>query len=635
MELLTDLSPTKGPNVLLTSLTWQEKLIASEVRYRLLFESAKDGILILDAETGAIKDVNPYLVEHLGYSYEQLIGKKIWEIGLVQDIASNQEKFYELQNKQYVRYEDLPLETAAGKKINVEFLSNLYFVNKKKVIQCNIRDITERKEVEKALQESEERYHAIFDSSLDAILLTSPDGRILDVNASACLMFERTIEEIQLIGRDGLLDKLNPNLSLAIENRNQTGRSDSVQLTCIRKSGQKFPAEVSSSIFCDKDGNPRTSMIIRDITDRSKIEEIRKKSDSYTKALLDAIPELMFRLDKNGVFLDYKAAKDDLAYIKDSIIGKSIMDIMSPEFSDLVEEKIRLSLTTREMVVFGYNLSVPVKGKCEFEARMVGCGFGEVVVIVRDVTERKRAEEVINQKNCELQKVNAEKDKFFSIIAHDLRGPFNGFLGFTNILVEELPDLTTKEIMDIAVDLRTSAKNLYRLLENLLEWSLMQRGHTEFKPQSIVLKSKVDEIIRPLLELIQKKGIVLDINIPEGMSVKADANMLASTVRNLTSNALKFTKKGGSVKISALPVSEGLIQISISDTGIGMSSQIVENLFHIDQKTNRLGTDREPSTGLGLVLCKDFIEKNGGVLTVESEEGKGSTFSFTLPRSNI
>ena len=631
MNMLTDPDQIIQKEINLPGVILQEKLIASEVRYRRLFESAKDGILILDAETGLIKDVNPYLSELLGYSQEQFIEKKIWEIGFFKDIAANQEKFYELQNKQYVRYENLPLETATGKKINVEFVSNLYFVNKKKVIQCNIRDITIRKEVERALQESEERYHAIFDSSLDAILLTTPDGRILDINASACLMFGRTIEDIKLIGRDGILDKLNPNLSMAIETRNQTGKLDSVQLTCVRKSGQKFPAEVTSSIFHDKDGNARTSMIIRDVTDRILIEEIRKKSDSYTKALLNAIPDLMFRLNRRGVYLDYKAAKDDLAYVKESIIGKRNSEMVSPEFSALIDEKIRLTLETGEMAEFGYDLDIPVRGICEYEARMVACGTDEVVVIVRDVTERKKAEAVINQKNKELQKANAEKDKFFSIIAHDLRGPFNGFLGFTRIMVEELPNLTIDEIREMALDLKNSAINLYRLLENLLEWSLMQRGFTDFKPQSILLKSKIDECIRSLFDLFQKKGIVLEIKVPEELTVMADDNMLCSTVRNLASNALKFTKKGGLVTISAMPVSDDLVRISIHDSGIGMSWEILDNLFHIDQKTNRLGTDREPSTGLGLYLCKDFIEKNGGFLTVESEEGKGSTFSFTLP----
>ena len=212
-----------------------------------------------------------------------------------------------------------------------------------------------------------------------------------------------------------------------------------------------------------------------------------------------------------------------------------------------------------------------------------------------------------------------------------MRGPFNGFLGFTQILVEELPNLTKDEIRDIADDLKSSASNLYRLLENLLEWSLMQRGMIDCKPQSFNLKSKITDCLRPIVELAQKKGIELEVKVPEGLAVVADGNMLASVIRNLTSNALKFTSKGGSVRILALPFSDSLVQISISDNGIGMSPQIVGNLFHLDKQTNRLGTDGEPSTGLGLFLVKDFIEKNGGTLNVESEEGHGSAFRFTLP----
>lgn len=505
--MFTSLYPIKESDVLLSSAALHEKLIASEVRYRHILESAKDGILILDAETGRIKEVNPYLTELLGYSQEQFIEKKIWEIGLFKDIADNQEKFYELQNKQYVRYDDLQLETATGRNIIVEFVGNLYFVDKKKVIQCNIRDITDWKQTEKAY----------------------------------------------------------------------------------------------------------------------------RKSERYANALLDAIPDLMFRLNRQGVYMDYKAAKDDLAYFKDSIIGKKSSEILSSEFSALIDEKIQLTLETGKMVEFGYNLEIPTKGRHEYEARMVGIDNDDVVVIVRDVTERKNAEAVINQKNIELQKVSAEKDKFFSIIAHDLRGPFNGFLGFTQILVEELPNLTLDEMREMADDLKYSATNLYRLLENLLEWSLMQRGITKFKPQAIHLKSKIMECLVPVMELAKKKGTVLEVKVPERLTVVSDANMLSSTIRNITSNALKFTKKGGSVNILALAVSDSLVQISINDNGIGMSRQILDNLFHLDKQTNRLGTDGEPSTGLGLYLCKDFIEKNGGTLDVESEEGYGSTFRFTLP----
>ena len=257
-----------------------------------------------------------------------------------------------------------------------------------------------------------------------------------------------------------------------------------------------------------------------------------------------------------------------------------------------------------------------------------------VLASIRDITDRLQAEEELKLKNDELRHINAEKDKFFSIIAHDLRGPFNGFLGFTRLMVEDLPDLTQGEILKFAVSMRNSATNLFQLLENLLEWSRSQRGLTNFEPESFLLKSMIVESMHTLMDAAHKKGVCISFEIQEDLGVFADEYMLASTIRNLASNAMKFTKKGGNVSIAAKTVSGNSVEISVRDTGIGMSSTMVEDLFRLDVQTNRKGTDGEPSTGLGLLLCKDFIEKHGGKIWVESEEGKGSTFRFTLPVQN-
>jgi len=241
------------------------------------------------------------------------------------------------------------------------------------------------------------------------------------------------------------------------------------------------------------------------------------------------------------------------------------------------------------------------------------------------------AEEVIQRKNEELQKINAEKDKFFSIIAHDLRSPFNGFLGLTEIMAEGLPRMTLDEIQQIAVVMRNSAANLFHLLGNLLEWSRMQRGITTFLPNSVSLISKINENMVLTLEEANKKEITVNYNVPDDLEVFADSEMLGGIIRNLMTNAVKFTPRGGSISVSAKAVSDNSVHVSITDTGIGMSHKMIGNLFHLDIDTNRKGTEGESSTGLGLMICKDFIEKNGGKLWIESEEGKGSTFGFTLP----
>jgi signal transduction histidine kinase len=224
-----------------------------------------------------------------------------------------------------------------------------------------------------------------------------------------------------------------------------------------------------------------------------------------------------------------------------------------------------------------------------------------------------------------------EKDKFFSIIAHDLRNPLGSFLGLTETMAEQMSGLTTKEIQDISVKMRNSAANLYRLLENLLDWSRMQQGSIPFNPRQIQLFPLIDDSITILTETANDKGIEIIIDIGDDLEVYADSNMLQTIIRNLVSNAVKFTPKGGKVYLSAKSKDNRSVEISIQDTGIGMSREIVKHLFLLDAQINRKGTEGEPSTGLGLLLCKEFIEKHEGRIRIESEEGKGSTFYFNLP----
>ena len=237
----------------------------------------------------------------------------------------------------------------------------------------------------------------------------------------------------------------------------------------------------------------------------------------------------------------------------------------------------------------------------------------------------------ITLKNEELRKINAEKDKLFSIIAHDLRSPFNVFLNYTRILEEDLTSLTQAQIQLFVQMMGTSATNLYRLLENLLEWSRLQRGLTTLDTTSFLLLPNVSSSLDLVRESAHKKEIEININIPENLVVYADEKMLDSILRNLSSNAIKFTPKGGKITITAKDSHEGWIEISMKDTGIGMTKEMIDTLFKMDVNTNRKGTEGEPSTGLGLILCKEFVEKQGGRLWVESEVEKGSTFYFTLP----
>jgi len=241
-------------------------------------------------------------------------------------------------------------------------------------------------------------------------------------------------------------------------------------------------------------------------------------------------------------------------------------------------------------------------------------------------------ENQLKKNEIELKALNDTKDKFFSIIAHDLRGPMGAFLGFSQILAEEYQSMTRDEIKDITVTMTESSNNLLRLLENLLEWSRMQRGLIDFHPEHFSLLSKIIETVGLITDPAKKKSIQISYNIPENLIIFADKHMFDAIIRNLVSNAIKFTPRGGKIDVSATVSNKSSIEIRIKDSGIGMPGELLSKLFIINENTSRSGTDGEPSTGLGLLLCKEFVEKNGGTIWAESKVGVGSMFNFSIPK---
>ena len=242
------------------------------------------------------------------------------------------------------------------------------------------------------------------------------------------------------------------------------------------------------------------------------------------------------------------------------------------------------------------------------------------------------ANEKIMQQNAQLQQLNATKDKFFSIISHDLKGPLNSLTSFSGLLINYFDSLSKEEIQTLAKDLDKSLKNLFALLENLLEWSRSQTGAIEFKPAAFDLSELVQENIDLLSAQAAAKTIKLEYEDPAPTPVMAHKNSVTTVIRNLISNSIKFTPTGGTITVSVKKSSDEAL-VSIADTGVGMSKEVIDKIFRIDAKHSTKGTADEKGTGLGLVLCKDFVEKNNGSIGVHSEEGKGSTFYFTLPSS--
>jgi signal transduction histidine kinase len=231
---------------------------------------------------------------------------------------------------------------------------------------------------------------------------------------------------------------------------------------------------------------------------------------------------------------------------------------------------------------------------------------------------------------AELKELNATKDKFFGIIAHDLKNPLSSLIGASELLINYVNQLDKDNILNISMLLHGSAQQGYALLENLLEWSMTQTGKLEFSPRKMILNEIIKDTISIFKTQATNKKVDLQCKINGILEAEIDKNLIGSVLRNLLSNAIKFTPKNGKVFIHAHRVQEH-IEISVRDTGIGIPEDIGNNIFRIDVKYTREGTEQEKGTGLGLLLCKEFIEKHGGKIWVGSKLGEGSEFKFTIP----
>jgi len=236
----------------------------------------------------------------------------------------------------------------------------------------------------------------------------------------------------------------------------------------------------------------------------------------------------------------------------------------------------------------------------------------------------------IQEDKLKFEELNRTKDKLFSIIAHDLRSPFNSILGFSELIIENLENLKVADIEKNIGIINLSAKNTLILLDNLLNWAKSQTGQIKFNPKKIIIASIIRKTIETSNSAAKIKNISLNSSQLKEIIVSADENMLLIVLRNLMSNAIKFTKVGGQINVTVTS-EHNLVEITISDNGVGVKEEIRKNLFKTTTNITSRGTENENGSGLGLILCKEFVEKQGGHIWVESAEGKGSDFKFTLP----
>lgn len=498
-------------------------------------------------------------------------------------------------------------------------------------------DITKQRHHELVLEESEQRYKNIFhNSSAVKLLIELETGKIIDANSSACEYYGYSKEQITLLNISDINTATPEQLSSEL---NSAANKTKNHFFFKHKlaSGKLRDVEVYSGPV-EINGKKFLHSIIHDITEKREIEEaLRSERELFiggpvTVFKWKATPEAPTEYVSPNV-------KTTLGYDPEEFLNNSVnfKQLVHPDDQRRVFTEVKNNI---DCGIYNYEQQYRIKNKngtyrwySDF-TRVISNEEGKITNFhgyLFDNTAQKEAEEALTRSEQELRDTNKKKDKFFSIISHDLRSPFQGLIGMANILVED-DELTLEERKDFSQKLFDGLKAQFNFIDDLLTWNRIQRGVIEFDPTPNDLSSLIKETISLLNSGIENKGLNLSLDLPENLLFNFDRNMIATVVRNLISNAIKFTSKGGNIKIIIKELPDSISGI-IQDTGVGINQVDLGKFWSVDTHYSTKGTEGEGGTGLGLILCKEFIEKHQGTISVQSQIGEGSTFSFSIPKN--
>lgn len=648
--------------------------------FQAIFDNAGVGIVILDLERKIIRTNNTFQ-KMLNYKEYDLTSIHIKDITHPEDYGKDQDLFENIvtgKNKEYTCEKRYLTKQKSVVNARVTF-SSTYSDSKKEhtSILAIVEDISKEKLLEKKFADEQNFLSILLEHIPDSIYFKDLNSRFLKVSHALAKKHGKVPE--QLIGKTDFDLYGMYHASEAFKDEQEIINSGKPMIGKEEKEDYldgktTWSSTTKMPLLGDQKKIIGTFGISRDITLRKKSDEVKEALFQISEAVFTAsdmdtlfkkIHEMISTLmpAKNLIIALFNEKKDALLFPyyvdlyespkKESKLRKGISEFIiergagtilhETDFETLVNEG---KIDKREIIP-QICLGIPLR----FENAIIGAlvikdyensqAYKEtdlqilsfVAEQVAQVIDRKRNAEAIKKYTDELKQLNATKDKFFSIIAHDLRNPFITIMGFSDLLLADYYELTDEERLYYIDEMKKSSEVSHNLLQNLLQWSRSQTGRIEFHPQQLNLTNIVHDNIELSKLSAERKNIELINEITSSVFVFADEDMIKTVIRNLLSNALKFTQKSGKVKISCKDENK-LIRVKVEDTGIGMPDEVKKNLFRLDVSHSTIGTDSEAGTGLGLILCKEFIEKNGGNIFVESEVGKGSSFSFSLPIAN-
>jgi PAS domain S-box-containing protein len=410
------------------------------------------------------------------------------------------------------------------------------------------------------------------------------------------------------------------------------------KLIIQKKNGSKMFVVLNSRAI--KNSKGETLYLIssfRDITRQKKSEIIIKESESRFKNMFKSHDLIMLMLEPiTGAIIDAnESAIEFYGYSKDQLCSMKMDDINTLSAEQLSMERTKAIKEEINSFVFFHKLANDEIRTVEVHSSPIKFNENQILFsIIHDITERTKTAQVLSETLKDLKELNATKDKLFSIISHDLRSPFSSIIGLSSLLTESSENLNPEESKSIAEMINTSSKSALNLLDTLLEWAKAQTGQINFNAVQLNLKSIIGEVFDTLKGNAEIKQIALNFHQSKVEDIYADKNMLKSILHNLISNAIKFSNSKGKATIYA-EQKGNFIEISVVDNGVGIEMEMIDKLFSTNKNITTRGTSNEKGSGLGLLICKEFIQKHNGQIWIESEIGKGSAFKFTLPTTSI
>jgi PAS domain S-box-containing protein len=622
------------------------ELAASEERFRSLVQNSSDIITILK-EDGTINYGSPSIKRILGYQPEDLVGKSIFAYVHPEDSPTVQSIF-----STAIQQMGIPI-TMEFRFLCVdeswrylEAIANSYIEDS--VVQgvvVNYRDVTERRSTEEALLESEKRYRFLAENVTDIIWTRDMELKYTYISPSVQRARGYTVEETMPQGIAEILTPascelatkiLNDELELERTGQSPPWKARTLDLEYLCKDGSTIWGETSMTFLRDDKGEAIGILgVARDITERKRAEEALRKIEARDRAFLDAIPDLMLGISKEGKYIDFLGSNtkegQESAHSR-IFFGESVYEALPPTVAQSLMNSVAQSLSTGETQIAEYQLSLE-DGIHDYETRIVVSGEDEVLSIIRDITERKQLErELIAAREDALEGARI-KAQFLANMSHEIRTPMNAVIGMSGLLLDTQ---LTAEQRDYAETVRYSGEALLTVINDILDFSKIEAGKLEIEIIDFDLSRVVEDVTALLAEQASSKGLELGClayrNVPN--MLKGDPGRICQILINMLNNAVKFTKEGDvtlSVKLVEETEHQAVVRFEVKDTGIGISPIEQTRLFKPFSQADSSTTRRYGGTGLGLAISKQLVDLMEGELGVESVLGQGTTFWFTLP----